>query len=155
MSLATETTTMTTETQLTYDTRFGAVSLREDRLITFPEGLYGFPDCTVFGLTQLPNVEESPLLLLQCVNRPELAFLVADPTVLGMEIAKGDIEEAVRTSKLPAKETQVLVILTMYDHGESYYITANLRAPLLVDSTSRQAKQYILLNKDYSTQHKL
>jgi flagellar assembly factor FliW len=140
---------------LVYDTRFGQVHLREDRLISFPDGLFGFADCTVFGLSALPNVDESPLLLLQCVNEPDVAFMVADPNVLGLELKEEDKRQALKETKMPAEDTQFLVILTMYDHGDGYYVTANTKAPLMLDSLRRIGRQHILTNQAYSTQQKI
>lgn len=140
---------------LVYTTRYGDVHLREDRLIAFPNGLFGFGDCTVFGVSKLPNVDESPLMLLQCVNEPDVAFMVGDPAVLGLSIDVEDKKQALKETKMPAEHTQFLVILTMYDHGDGYYVTANMRAPILVDSAKRVAKQHILTNKEYSTQQKI
>lgn len=142
-------------TPMIYKTRFGEVELREDRLIDFPDGLFGFRECTKFGLTRLPNVDESPLLLLQCVNQPEIAFLVADPNVLGLDLKKDDRTQALADTKMPPEDTQFLSILTMYDTGDNYTITANLRAPLMVNSKTRTARQHILPNKEYTTQHKV
>jgi len=140
---------------LTFATRFGEVQLREDRLLSFPQGLFGFRECSRFGLTRLPNVEGSPLMLLQCVNQPGIAFLVADPAQLGVPYTAADRAEALEGTKLNGADTQFLAILTLYDQGESYYLTANLKAPVLVDSNSRVGLQFILSNKTYSTQHKL
>lgn len=140
---------------LTFTTRFGEVALREDRLITFPQGLFGFRECTQFGLARLPSLENSPLMLMQCVNQPAIAFLVADPHQLGLELTETDRTEALDGTRLSAKDTQFLTILTLYDQGESFYLTANLKAPVLVDSNSRTGIQFILSNKDYSTQHKI
>lgn len=141
--------------ELTFATRFGEVKLREDRLIEFPQGLFGFRECTSFGLTKLPNVDDSPIMLLQCVNEPAIAFLVADPATLGIEIAGNDRTTALDETGMPASETQFLTILTLYDNDESYYLTANLRAPILIDSDSRSGVQHILANKEYTTQHKV
>lgn len=140
---------------LAFSTRFGEVELREDRLLSFPQGLFGFRECTQFGLAKLPNVENSPLMLLQCVNQPSIAFLVADPAQLGVELAQADRDEALAETKLAGTDTQFLAILTLYDQGDSYYLTANLKAPVLIDSNSRTGMQFILSNKSYSTQHKL
>ncbi len=148
-------TTGSTENSLTYQTRFGEVALREDRLISFPKGLFGFDDCTVFGLSRMPNSSESPLLLLQCVNEPDLSFIVADPHALGLEIKEEDRATAFKETDMSKIDTQFLVILTMYDQGDSYYMTANMRAPILINSESRLGCQHILINKDYTTQHKL
>lgn len=140
---------------LSFNTRFGQVELREDRLLEFPQGLFGFRECTQFGLAKLPNVEGSPLLLLQCVNQPSIAFLVADPSQLGVDLGSEDIAEALSETSMPASDTQFLTILTLYDQGDSYYLTANLKAPVLIDSAKRTGQQFIFSNKTYSTQHKL
>jgi flagellar assembly factor FliW len=141
--------------ELVFATRFGEVKLRKDRLISFPQGLFGFRECTSFGLTRLPNVDESPILLMQCVNEPSVAFLVADPKVLGLKIEGDDEDEALKGTNMPKTDTQFLSILTLYDNGDSYYLTANLKAPLLVDSNQRMGVQYILTSKNYTTQHKI
>ncbi|MFZ2620324.1 MAG: flagellar assembly protein FliW [Alphaproteobacteria bacterium] len=140
---------------LVYPTRYGDVHLREDRLMSFADGLFGFSDCTVFGLSKLPNVDSSPIMLLQCVNEPDIGFMVADPTALGLTIKEEDRRAALKETRMPAEDTQFLVILTMYDHGDGYYVTANMRAPLLLDSTKRIGRQHILTNKAYSTQQKI
>lgn len=141
--------------QLVYSTRFGDVVLREDRLISFPEGLLGFGDCTTFGLSRIPNAADSPLMLLQCVNDPEVCFIVADPTMLGVDIKQADRDSALKATKMPNEATQFLTIMTLYDQGDSYYMTANTKAPVMIDSMNRKAIQYILESKEYTTQHKV
>lgn len=155
MSTPLHTDAPTTDEALTFTTRFGEVSLRADRLITFPHGLFGFRECTQFGIAKLPNVEGSPLMLMQCVNQPAIAFLVADPEALGAPLTEGDKTEALEDTKLASSSTQFLTILTLYDAGENYYLTANLKAPVLIDSANRTGVQFILSNKSYSTQHKV
>ena len=157
----TTTTLITTDSQspdreLVYPTRFGEVRLREDRLLSFPVGILGFPHCTVFGLSHMPDNSASPILLLQSVNEPGLSFLVADPAMLGVTIADADRQEALKELGLTSAATQLLVILTLHDnHGEGYFLTANTKAPLCIDSQSRVGYQYIFHNKAYSTQHKV
>lgn len=147
--------TIPAEKKLTYQTRFGEVNLRDDRLLSFPRGLLGFEDCTVFGLSQLPNTDESPLLLLQCINEPQFAFVVADPAVMGLTIESEDREKAMADTNMSKETTQFLSILTLYDQGDSYYVTANLKAPIMIDTTTRVARQHVLTSGNYTTQHKL
>jgi flagellar assembly factor FliW len=147
--------TIPAEKKLTYQTRFGEVNLRDDRLLSFPRGLLGFEDCTVFGLSQLPNTDESPLLLLQCINEPQFAFVVADPAVMGLTIEAEDREKAMTDTNMSKETTQFLSILTLYDQGDSYYVTANLKAPIMIDTTTRVARQHVLTSGNYTTQHKL
>jgi flagellar assembly factor FliW len=142
-----------TERALQYTTQFGEVSLREDKLISFPEGLLGFGDCTVFGLSAMPSEKDSPFMLLQCVNDPEVVFLVANPKLMGFEYTEEDKSEALEGTDLDAKTTEMLVILRMHkDDAESCYLTANIKAPILIDSEARVGRQHIMTNGEYTTQ---
>ncbi|HEX2859741.1 MAG TPA: flagellar assembly protein FliW [Alphaproteobacteria bacterium] len=143
------------QSSLTFKTRFGEVTLREELLVTFPTGLFGFTDCNTFGLAQLPNSGNSALLLLQCVNRPDVAFLVADPAMLGLEISAADRAEALEDTGLSATDTQFVTILTLYDGVDGQYLTANLRAPVMIDTANKLGTQYILGNTAYGTQQKI
>ncbi|NBV54315.1 MAG: hypothetical protein EBR79_01215, partial [Proteobacteria bacterium] len=145
----------TSASNLTFTTKFGEITLNPNLLLSFPHGLFGFRECTQFGLAKLPGMESSPLMLMQCTNQPAIAFLVADPSQLGLEISAEDKTDALKQTKLNGKTTQFLTILTLYDSGESYYLTANLKAPVLVESQTQTGVQFILNNKSYSTQHKI
>lgn len=144
----------TTERALQYTTQFGEVSLREDKLISFAEGMLGFVDCTVFGLSTMPSEESSPFMLLQCVNDPEVVFLVSNPAILGFEYTDKDKEEALDGTELNAATTEMLVILRMHkqEDADSCYLTANVKAPILIDSASRIGRQHIMTNTDYTIQ---
>ena len=140
---------------LHYDTNFGNVALRDDRLISFPHGLLGLGWCTVFGLSRMPESDESPLLLLHCVNDPAITFLCADPDVLGTPLKEEDKKSAIKEVGYNPKDVQFLAILTLYNDGDAGYLTANLRAPVVIDSRKREGRQHVLANKEYSTQQKL
>jgi flagellar assembly factor FliW len=144
----------TTERALQYTTQFGEVSLREDKLISFAEGILGFADCTVFGLSAMPSEESSPFMLLQCVNDPEVVFLVSDPKILGFEYTAEDKAEALNGTDLDATTTEMLVILRMHkqDDADSCHLTANIKAPILIDSEARTGRQHIMTNAEYTTQ---
>ena len=51
----------------------------DERVITFPGGLLGFPDHTRFALIQ--TGEENYFFWLQSVDEPNLAFVVTDPSI--------------------------------------------------------------------------
>lgn len=150
-----ETQTAAPDRMLHYETNFGKVALRDDRLISFPNGLLGLGWCTVFGLSRMPDADESPLLLLHCVNDPAITFLCADPDVLGTPLKEEDKKKAIKEVGYTPKDVQFLAILTLYNDGDAGYLTANLRAPVIIDSRQRVGRQHVLSNKDYSTQQKI
>jgi flagellar assembly factor FliW len=141
--------------EFTSTTRFGEITLSSDKLITFSQGLFGFAECTSFGLSQVPGSQNSPLLLLHCPDRPEVTFVVVDPSALGLTFNEGDIEGAIKEAGYSSADTQVLVILTIYKTDETASITANLRAPILIDTAAQRGLQFIMLEGNYNTQHKI
>ena len=58
-------------------TRFGQIEINSDRIISFPEGILGFPEYRDYALVQ--TNEEGHFFWLQSIERPELAFVVCDP----------------------------------------------------------------------------
>ena len=60
-------------------TRFGRLNVDDDRVMTFPNGLLGFPSYTRFALIQ--TGQENYFFWLQSVDEPNLAFVVTDPSL--------------------------------------------------------------------------
>ena len=65
-------------------TRFGRLDVDDERIINFGRGLLGFPDHTRYALIQTGT--ENYFFWLQCVDEPSLAFVVTDPTYLGLNL---------------------------------------------------------------------
>ena len=60
-------------------TRFGRLTVDDERVMTFPRGLLGFPNHTRFALIQ--TGEENYFFWLQSVDDANLAFVVTDPSI--------------------------------------------------------------------------
>ena len=121
--------------------RFGHVEVDEAKIIHFPRGLPGFPECGRFIV--MDHDRETPLKWLQCVDQPEVAFLVIEPEqVLAsyqVDVPTDvlDLLEWNRDSEnLP--ELALFVILNV----EGSKLTANLRAPVVVNVANHRAHQH-------------
>src|SRR5215216_1730550 len=57
----------------------GTLNVEDERVIHFPKGLLGFPDHSRYALIQ--TGEENYFFWLQCVDEPNLAFVVTDPSI--------------------------------------------------------------------------
>lgn len=125
--------------------RFGAIEVTEENVIDFPWGLPGFPGQKRFVPIQHPG--NGAIAFLQSLEMPELAFIVADPfkLVAGLEVEIPETDLAALEITSPA-ETAVYAILTVKRGGEE--VTANLAAPLVVNTSKRKARQVILSDPD-------
>lgn len=127
-------------------TRFGTIEVDEARLVSFQEGLPGFPQARRFAL--LEHSPESPFHWLQSVEDGSLAFVVMDPMLLDSDYLKAIPQEALGELGLEeAGQAAVLVIVNI--QRASRTITANLLAPLVINPQDRSGKQVILLGSGY------
>ena len=144
------------EEKLIYQTPYGEIELQEEKLVSFSDGIVGFSNCTVFGLASHPAAKNSPILILQCVNDPTVNFAVIDSKSLNFEYSAEDMAEAVKSSGVSSKDAIVMFILRTNESDEgAKSITANVKAPIVLDATNKVAKQVILNNRDLSTQREI
>ncbi len=130
--------------------RFGQLDVDPDRLITFDDGVLGFPHQRRYALIQ--TGEGSGFYWLQSVDTPDLAFVVCDPRLF-----VADYHVPVKLEDLECIElsdpdyAQVFVIVNKV--GD--LLTGNFQGPLVVNVTNRRARQLVLSDKRYSTRHPL
>lgn len=131
-------------------TRFGGMEVDERRIITFPEGILGFPRFLQYALIE---TTPDPLFFwLQSVQEPSLAFVVCDPLAFVPDYTAPVRAEEVKALELrDLTDCQVLAIVNKVDG----HLTANLQGPLVIGVESMLGKQLVLSEKRYSTRHRL
>jgi len=131
-------------------TRFGVIEIDAGRVITFPEGILGFPDHHDFALVQTDD--EGNFFWLQSVERPEIAFVVCDPLLFVPDYqVPAKIEDFHRIELKNMADAQVFIIVNKVDR----ILTGNLQGPLVINVLNRQGRQLVLSEKKYSTRHPL
>lgn len=131
-------------------TRFGAIEVGAERLLTFPSGLLGFPDQRRFAL--VPNGDGGAFQWLQSADEPELAFVVCDPTLFFRDYDAPVREEtAAELGVAEGGRTRTLVICNKV--GE--WLTGNLLGPIVVNPANRTAAQVVLTEKRWTTRQPL
>jgi flagellar assembly factor FliW len=131
-------------------TRFGNVEIAEDRVITFPKGLLGFGQHRRYCL--LEPAEESCFFWLQSLDDESLAFVVTDPSFFVPDYSvpiRAEQMGDLGMSKL--EEAQVFVIVNKVDQT----LTGNLQGPLVINTITRTAEQFVLAEKRWTTRHPL
>jgi flagellar assembly factor FliW len=131
-------------------TRFGNVSIAEDRIITFPKGLLGFARHTRFCLLE-PN-DDACFFWLQSVEEPTLAFVVTDPVFFIPDYSVPIRPEQMADLRLAGlADAQVFVIVNKVDQT----LTGNLQGPLVINTLDRVGEQFVLAEKRWNTRHPL
>lgn len=130
--------------------RFGLLDVDEQRVLQFPSGLLGFPNYKRFALIQTGS--EKCFFWLQCADEPNLAFVVADPSVFFKEYDVPLREETMEELELTdVSLAQVLVVCNKVDQ----WLTGNLLGPLIINSANRKGQQVVLTDKKWTTRQPL
>jgi flagellar assembly factor FliW len=131
--------------------RFGPVDVDQERVITFPRGILGFPKYQQYVLIQ-PDAggSEGTFYWLQSVEAADLAFVVTDP-LLFVPDYQVPLREETRSELglTDLGEASVLVIVNKV----SDTLTANLQGPLVIHASTRVAAQVVISEKKYQTRH--
>jgi flagellar assembly factor FliW len=121
--------------------RFGIIELADDDIIQFPEGLLGFNDLRRFVLLDDPNDEI--FAWLQSCEDGGIAFPVLEPELFSSNyvvgLTKGDLEAL---SLKSVEESRSFAIITIPQ--DPTQMTANLKAPIVINLKSRTARQCVL-----------
>ncbi len=127
-------------------TRCGEVSDRPEDVILFPHGLLGFESLREFLI--LPGKRQDPLICLQSLENPEVAFLMVDPARYFPDYSVSVGEQEVFALQLQEDEQHcVLSMITMHSDKS---ITLNLVAPVIYAPRTQRAVQMVLENTQYS-----
>jgi flagellar assembly factor FliW len=135
------------------ETRFGTVEIGPDNVVRVAGGLLGFEGHRDFALVNLPDARLQQFKMLQSLEDPELSFVVVPLGLSTGTIAAADLDEMFESAAIPRDRALVLLIVTVRRVDSAVEMTANLRAPLVVDTDSRRARQCVLGNGSYSIRH--
>ncbi|MGA2581977.1 MAG: flagellar assembly protein FliW [Tepidisphaeraceae bacterium] len=130
--------------------RFGTLTVDDNRVMTFPRGLLGFPNHSRFALIQ--TGQENYFFWLQSADDPNLAFVVTDPSTFFKDYEVPLREETRADLNLADIHfAQVFVICNKI--GE--WLTGNLLGPLVINAATRLGEQVVLTEKKWTTRQPL
>jgi len=132
---------------------FGSIEVRSDQIIYLDPGLLGFSQYHRYVLIE--HHQEAPFLWLQCLDKADLALVVVDPRVLLSDYQPSPLAQAMRDLKVDRSEDlKILVILTI-PPGKPQEMTANLMGPVVINLKTRQGRQLIVEEPQYSHKHRV
>jgi flagellar assembly factor FliW len=130
-------------------TRFGAVTISDDDVLTFADGLIGMEDCRRWAI--LADGQNSALGWMQSLDRPAVALAVVSPRrfVPGYQIrvSRRDIQPL---GLADPNDAQILTIVSPAGGG----LALNLKAPLVIHLEQRVGRQ-IITRDDHAIQHRV
>ena len=121
---------------------FGEVTIDDEKMINFPNGIVGFPELTDFALIHdAEKGNQGGIRWLQSVQEPNFAMPVVDPLVIRTDYNPSVDDELL---KVIGEGDNLLVLVTITVPTDIKKMSINLKAPLVVNVDTRKAVQVIL-----------
>lgn len=128
---------------------FGEIEIADEKVITFENGIIGFPELKRFAL--LHDEEKGTnvgIRFLQSLDEPGFAMPVMDPLVV-----KPDYDPEVNDELLAAagniNADNILVLVTVTVPNDLTQMSVNLQGPFVINVEEHKACQIIVENGDY------
>ena len=122
---------------------FGEVTIEEEKIITFPGGIIGFPELTQFTLLHDEDDGIATIHWLQSLQEPGFAMPVMDPLFV-KEDYNPEIEDELLKVLGEWKQDELLVLVIVSVPPELEKMTVNLKGPIIINGANRKACQVIV-----------
>lgn len=130
--------------------RFGEIVYTQDDVLSFPRGIPAFENNRSWVLV---GEEDNAVKWLQNIEDGALALPVTTPDAVKPDYnARIPEDELELVGSLDPSDLALLIVVSIPE-GAPWNMTANLRAPILLNLKTRRAVQMIALNEEYPIRH--
>ena len=132
---------------------FGEIEVAEEKIITFPNGIIGFPDMTKFTL--IYDEEQGTgagIRWLQSLDEAAFALPVMDPLVVKADY-NPDVEDELLGNIGAVSEDNLLALVTVNVPSDITKMTVNLQGPIIINVDERKACQVIVDGELYPVKY--
>lgn len=132
---------------------FGEIDLEEDKIITFDQGILGFMECKSYAIIYDNDSGERPdITWLQNIEEPALAIPVISPFLIRPDY-NPTVEDALLTPLGEISPENLVVLVSVTVPSEVSEISANLRAPFVINADTKKGCQVIVDDADYEIKY--
>lgn len=132
---------------------FGEIDLDEDKIITFDEGILGFTDYKRYAIIYDNESGERPdITWLQNIDEPALAIPVVSPFLIKPDF-NPTVEDELLASLGEITPENLVVLVSVTVPSDVSKISANLRAPFVINADQKKGCQVIVDDADYEVKY--
>lgn len=133
--------------------RFGTIEVDEALVLKFEQPILGFDEHKEFVI--LDHAENSPFKWLQSASMPDLAFVITNPKLFGIDYEFTVPDDVCQKLNIEKSEEILVVTIVSIPAEDPQKMTANLLGPIIINEKTRQAMQVVLNDTDFSTKTRL
>lgn len=127
---------------------FGAITIDDEKIIHFPNGIIGFPDLTDFALIHDEEKGTDTIHWLQSIQEPAFAMPVMDPLIVCPDY-NPEVDDELLNCVGEIVPEELLVMVTVTVPKDITKMTVNLKGPLVINAAQRKATQVIVEGDEY------
>lgn len=118
--------------------------------ITLPKGLHGLSKTNHFAFLSPIETELKPFKVLYNLEDPAISFIVLSAESFnGFALNSDDKVKVADAYNIELKNIKILYLVRIIKKDDALEMTANLRAPIVVDGNSKLAWQHILESTEF------
>jgi len=130
--------------------KFGKIVIDKNKIILFPEGILGFEKFKKYILIE--EQKESMFKWLQCIDNPDLTFLIIEPEIFKINYTLDISDKDVEFLKIEKPEdVEIFAIVNVPENPMK--MTANLQGPIVINLRKKLAKQVISTDPTHKVKH--
>lgn len=126
---------------------FGEININEEQIITFVDGIPGFESLTKYSIIQTQE-PDSAFCWMQSTENAELAFALVNPFMIKADYEFELTQEKLDMLNIRAPEEVVVYAIVVIPEDVSK-ASMNLKAPIIINSTTKKGAQIIIDNSKY------
>ncbi|MCR5556712.1 MAG: flagellar assembly protein FliW [Butyrivibrio sp.] len=127
---------------------FGEVEIDDSKIISFPNGIIGFPDLKKFILMFDEEKGTDTIKWLQSIDEPSFAMPVMDPLIVCPDY-KPEVDRTTVDIIGELSNEDLLVLVTVTVPHDLKQMTVNLMGPFIINVKECKAVQTIVDNEEY------
>lgn len=131
---------------------FGEVEIDENKMITFENGIIGFPDLKDFFIMRDEEKGPEAISWLQSKDESGMAIPIMNPLAV-MPDYNPVIEDELLKPLGEVREDNIMALVTVRVPAEISEISVNLKAPIVINADTRKACQLILDDEKYQVRY--
>ena len=133
---------------------FGNIEIGEEKIIHFENGVLGFEDYKDYTIRYDNEKEKSFFSWLQSTEESSLAFPIVNPFNV-VESYNPQINDDMLESIGGISDEDTVVFLMATIPEDVKQASVNMKAPLIINASSRKGVQVIAEGQEYEIKHKL
>ncbi len=133
---------------------FGEIDIAEEKIISFEKGLMGFEENSRYALLfDSEKKNDKGVMWLQSLEDANLAFPVIDPLKVVSKYNPVVEDEWLADIGEYSSDEELLLLCVLTVPADLTKMTANTKAPLVINTVTRKGCQIIVNNEDYEVRY--